>query len=720
MLVIALTPLVLVTRCANRATYRLGREIGRQARDTLTARAERELRLLVNSQARLLGSEGRLIGLAVEVQAREVEQRLADEPPGQARVWYAEDYDRGVDLPEGMAASPRHLRLNQDGERVPIPITEEEPVFRLAPGVEREAVADDVQRLAALTPVYRRLYGANRDVLYWIYTSLENGIHSCYPGHGGYPENYDHRERYWYQRAKQEAARPAAERRPVCWTPPYIEVSTRQPVLTAVRPVFRPGGEFAGAAAVDVAVADVVDQGEQPQLGSSIAQMVLLVPPREFDPHRPQDFDVTRYPPDELGLFILAQPGCGDGDTRWQTPFHTDWLRSEDGAEFAEMIRDMLAARAGIRHMAYDGKPHLWAYGQVLERTYLVVVTPCDEVLAEAVAAEQTILAETWHQLKRTAGLLLIVCGVIVALALVGSRTVTRPVRRLAEAAQRIAHGDFEARVDIDTRDELGELGRTFDEMVPQLQDRMRMRHSLALAMEVQQSLLPAGPPRIPGLDIAGSSIYCDETGGDYYDFLELSRLSTHELGIAVGDVTGHGIAAALLMTGARALLRNRANQPGSLSELMREVNDHLTEDTPVGRFMTLFYLVIDAQARSVRWANAGHDPPMLYDPATDGFDELGGGGIPLGIEVPWRYEEYRRDRLEAGQIIVIGTDGIWEAVNRRDQQFGKDALRRIIRERAEASAAEIQHAVIAALTEFRQGLPQADDVTLVVVKMPA
>jgi sigma-B regulation protein RsbU (phosphoserine phosphatase) len=296
---------------------------------------------------------------------------------------------------------------------------------------------------------------------------------------------------------------------------------------------------------------------------------------------------------------------------------------------------------------------------------------------------------------------------------------VTRPVADLANAAGRIAAGDLEASTNITTRDELGELGRAFNDMVPQLADRMRLRESLNLAMEVQQNLLPDTPPKIEGLDVAGRSLYCDETGGDYYDFIELTEMSPHCLGIVVGDVTGHGIAAALLMATARALLRSRADRPGGMAAMMDDINHNLAADVAGHRFMTLVYMMIDAKNRALRWVNAGHDAPIVYDPTTDRFDELvGGDGIPLGIEGSWSYEEHSTEAAPGGQIIVIGTDGIWEARNPKGNMFGKEALRDIIREYADRTAEDISLAVTETLTKFRKTRSQEDDITLVVVKI--
>jgi sigma-B regulation protein RsbU (phosphoserine phosphatase) len=240
------------------------------------------------------------------------------------------------------------------------------------------------------------------------------------------------------------------------------------------------------------------------------------------------------------------------------------------------------------------------------------------------------------------------------------------------------------------------------------------------LAREVQRSLLPLENPNISGLDIAGTSIYCDETGGDYYDYyLKTDEPGVGRINMVVGDISGHGLASALLMTSARALLRQRTAQSGSIADIVTDVNRELTIDmAESGNFMTLFYLTIDFQGRKIQWVRAGHDPAIFYDPATDTFDELKGNGLALGAVKSWKYEENEKTDLAEGQIIFIGTDGIWETKNTRGQMFGKDPIFDIIRHNAKARAEDIVNAVISALNRFRGGLSPEDDVTLMVMKI--
>jgi sigma-B regulation protein RsbU (phosphoserine phosphatase) len=220
-------------------------------------------------------------------------------------------------------------------------------------------------------------------------------------------------------------------------------------------------------------------------------------------------------------------------------------------------------------------------------------------------------------------------------------------------------------------------------------------------------------------LDIAGRSIYCDVTGGDYYDFITGDTGENGQLTIAIGDVSGHGISSALLMATVRSSLRQRLSQPGDAGGIISDVNRQLVQDVEdSGQFMTLFYLNIDATKMQAHWVRAGHDPAIFYDPATDAFEEMGGSGIALGIEGDWRYKEYLKTALDKGQIILLSTDGIWEAFNPKGDMFGKERIYDIIRKNSSLSANEIINIILESLKRFQQGAQIEDDITLVVIKI--
>ena len=249
--------------------------------------------------------------------------------------------------------------------------------------------------------------------------------------------------------------------------------------------------------------------------------------------------------------------------------------------------------------------------------------------------------------------------------------------------------------------------------------EHRKVRQSLSLAMEVQQNLLPGSNPSVKGLDIAGKSVYCDETGGDYYDFLIPESSQTGTIRVVVGDVSDHGIPSALLMATARATIRQRSSRPGSIAEIVTDTNRQLTADVEdSGRFMTLFYTEINRPGNHLHWLNAGHEPAIIYDPVSDSFEELhGGGNLPLGISGDFKYTQAQQ-AIVPGQIIVIATDGIREARNRYGDLFGKEALYKVIRQNTTACAADLLKAVFTAVDIFQFGNKAEDDMTLMVVKV--
>jgi PAS domain S-box-containing protein len=248
--------------------------------------------------------------------------------------------------------------------------------------------------------------------------------------------------------------------------------------------------------------------------------------------------------------------------------------------------------------------------------------------------------------------------------------------------------------------------------------DMTEHKKSLALAAEVQKSLLPQESPTVPGLDVAGKVVTCEEIGGDYFDFLREMECPSDPFGVVVGDVTGHGLDAALIMTTARAFLRMRASQCGSIGQIITEMNRHLAQDIlDTGRFMTLFYMTIDPWEKCLRWVRAGHDPAILYDPDGDVFEELKGTGMALGIDKDLQYQENLKPHLKNGQIVAIGTDGVWEAFNKHGEMYGKERFRQIIRQHARAEARYILDQAYDDLAQFTGGVKRDDDITLVVVK---
>lgn len=329
--------------------------------------------------------------------------------------------------------------------------------------------------------------------------------------------------------------------------------------------------------------------------------------------------------------------------------------------------------------------------------------------------AVQTSRTTDLVRLQVLVGLIVAVCAA--TLAVWRARSLVRPVLAINKAAHLLAHGDFHARAEKFGDDEIGQLADSFNTMVPELQHSVTLQQSMAIAREVQQSLLPAEDPKLARLDVAGRSKYCDSTGGDYFDYIDVADPAEKTTLIAVGDVMGHGIASALVMASARAALRTQAMDGGQLSSLMNKVNRFLATDTH-NRFMTLVLVRVEPARGVVHWTSAGHDPILLYQPESGQFTELSDGEVPLGLDVSTSYHEHQHAGVKAGDVLLIGTDGLWETPDGHGQQFGKERLREILRAMSGESAALIADAIEKKLTEFCGAGKLTDDVTFVVAKM--
>ena len=295
---------------------------------------------------------------------------------------------------------------------------------------------------------------------------------------------------------------------------------------------------------------------------------------------------------------------------------------------------------------------------------------------------------------------------------------ISRPIRTLQAALRRVEVIDFSQAVRVKSRDEFAQLAASFNRMQDGLIEREKMRQSLLMAEEVQRNLLPAGPPQIRHLDIAGASIYCDAIGGDYYDFLDGPDGASGALRVAVGDVCGHGTAAALLMTTVRALLRSHSLQAGAIERVVSDVNRELTRDVKdSGRFMTLFVLEIDPGARQLRWVRAGHEPALVFHPDQDRFEELTGPGLAIGVDAGHVYQSQVKSVMD-GEVVVLATDGVWEARSPSGAMYGKARVLDLIRAHAALPAEGILQAVFTDLKGFQQTVKFEDDATLVVVKV--
>jgi sigma-B regulation protein RsbU (phosphoserine phosphatase) len=238
------------------------------------------------------------------------------------------------------------------------------------------------------------------------------------------------------------------------------------------------------------------------------------------------------------------------------------------------------------------------------------------------------------------------------------------------------------------------------------------MKRDLDQAADIQKSMLPRDAPHVAGADLAGFNAACRTVGGDYYDFFPSPN---GNVALALGDVSGKGMPASLMAMQLHAHVQLLAEEPGDLGAFMTRLNKATCAKCPSNRFITFFFCVLDHATGDLRWANAGHNPPIVMK-ANGEARMLEGGGPVLGILPAAPYSEQCM-RLDAGDMLVLYSDGVTEATNPNYEEFGEEGFSEVLRANRNASAAKIVEAVMKALTDFAAGAPQADDITLVVAK---
>lgn len=239
------------------------------------------------------------------------------------------------------------------------------------------------------------------------------------------------------------------------------------------------------------------------------------------------------------------------------------------------------------------------------------------------------------------------------------------------------------------------------------------LEKDLRTAWHIQQSLLPKENPVIEGFEIFGLSIPAKQVGGDYYDFIQID--DSH-LGIVIADVSGKGTSAALLMANLQASLRGQALMNRNVKETVTKVNFMLSKFMDMGKFITLFYGILDIKNKTFTYTNAGHNFPFLLD--RDGnLKTLEKGGIVLGTLDNFVYEE-ETVQLKPGDLLLLYTDGITEAMNEEDKMFEEERLLELLKDNQGISTQKLSQKIVDSVLSFQGTLPQGDDMTLVLVKV--
>jgi sigma-B regulation protein RsbU (phosphoserine phosphatase) len=304
---------------------------------------------------------------------------------------------------------------------------------------------------------------------------------------------------------------------------------------------------------------------------------------------------------------------------------------------------------------------------------------------------------------------------------------VTQSVHQLSKGTEELKKGNLNFKIQVKHSDELGELSHSFNTMTASIQsllnevaDKQRIKRELEIAREVQQKFFPKLTPQLPGLTLAGRCMPAREVSGDFFDYLPLGECV---MDMVVGDISGKGISAALLMASLQSAIRAQPpmaaalhyDEDRRLATLMHVLNRHLYLLTPPEKFATLCYLSLQADRHRVSYCNAGHEAPVHIS-ADGSVDRLTDGGMVLGAFPEMNYD-VGEIVLHDGDLLAVYTDGLLDAMSRNGEEFGEDRLIALLQELRQQPPEQILEAVFRRVQIWSEGAPQHDDITLVIAR---
>lgn len=577
-------------------------------------------------------------------------------------------------------------------------------VYVLAPGVSRAGVSGELDSLTSMDRVMSPMLASDPRITQ-AYIGTSSGILYVHPWFSNISSTYDPRTRDWYTSAVKSGT--------VSWSEPYIDASGKGLMITCSRPVPGSGGSGTWVVAADVTLATINSQIINTQVGDR--GYALLI--------------------DNRGN-VVARPGLSAGDRGWDDSFETENLLDSNNTDLAAVAKDMVAGRSGTARVRFGDEEKYVAYAPLKSINWSVaIVVPVSDVIAPAEETRSRIVTATGetgahiNQQMNAAKTLFMVLfvllfGLVTVLSILFARVITRPVAELRKGSEAIGAGDLGYRVSCDTGDEFEDLANSFNRMASDLKDHIdelqrttaekeRYAKELEIAKGIQQSFLPDSVPTIPNIEIAAKNIPALEVGGDFYDFVPLGK---DRWGLVIADVSGKGVPAALFMALSRTLIRASTLANADPAVAIGHANQLICDDSKTSMFVTLFYAILDAKTMTLDYVNAGHNPPLLLKGSSSDVVLLKAKGIALGVTDEVTLQSVKVE-LRPGDVLVLYTDGVTEAINDREEEFGEDRLLAVITQNRDQSAGIILEKILAAISEFAGNRPQHDDITCMIIR---
>lgn len=332
-------------------------------------------------------------------------------------------------------------------------------------------------------------------------------------------------------------------------------------------------------------------------------------------------------------------------------------------------------------------------------------------------------LSELRRAAGRNTGFGLLFIGLAIALIVPLSGRLTRNLMQLTDAVKRIAQGEYATRVRVKSKDEIGALGMAFNQMAAEVEahqrtivEQERIKRELELGRQIQHDMQPQEPLRLGFTEIQGVSVPAREVGGDFFNYFALTDGSEGKIALVVGDVSGKGVGAALLMANIQASLRTRFALGQDLSSIADAIDRDIDQNSPGQMYATIFIGILDPKRRTLRYVNAGHHPQYVLR-TRGGLERMGASGLPAGLLAGRGYVE-RTLELEGGDLIFFYTDGCPETENDREEMFGAERIEDLLQSSGGRAPDDVLRHVEAALKQFRGTREPFDDATMMAVRV--
>ena len=516
--------------------------------------------------------------------------------------------------------------------------------------------------------------------------------------------DYDPRRRPWYLGAshRHRGRKPPGESdSDIHWTRPYTFFTTKDPGITASAVFSAPSGRDT-VVGFDVSLSDISDFTSSLKVGEQGGVMVLTDEGRVIGLPGHERF----HEPAARRAALLKRLD----ELNWT-------LASDARRAFAEQAQGRSdPVRFSSGDTAWWGQRKLFPLGTE-RRLWITVVVPESDLLGNLRRMPLVILVVA-----------LVVIGISAWRALMVAHRFSRPIEALVRESDRIRRGDFEQGAPIvSSVKEVRRLARAHERMRTGLESLMKLERDLHLARQIQAATLPARLPPVPGFEIDAWSEPAEETGGDTYDVVGYRRTSADGVVLTtddaeravllVADATGHGIGPALSATEVRAMLRMAVRTGEALAQIARHVNEQLCADLGGGRFITAWLAELDGKDHTLLSFSAGQAPVLYYRAATGTVEVVGADAPPLGILPGMEIQLKEPLTMEPGDIVAVISDGVFEAMNERGQQFGLERAIEVLARTCRTSANDIMASLKRALSAFTAGRAAGDDRTAIVIK---